>query len=640
MAAACAQPMAPAQAAKEFSLSAFAGMIPTVSTRGCRQDPVQTPQPTPKSLMFFDGESSEDSAESASAAPAPKELTRARAVALQHELLVMYRSPNFQKKLQKLPKDENEHFKGFRKLVRGVQMEVLRKYGFEASDDGLKELHACFSQFADDTVVSAMSASISKLLSGGMDKKEDKNRKAEDSMEMRGYLGALMDLGPMPTSQAQRISKMNKQRSGRTLQADVMQKAIDQGAAQTWKRQETPTQESAEDEVSECEDVPLTKARAEYALSELEGAFSARRFQKKLEEMDSGKQPPFELHFTKKGNLEVQLAAGIKELAQPVFAAILPSYGIAATEKGVRQFWRAVKPHADSDDMLWQKANTVLRKLQSSRRELFRETPDLIDQKPRRIVDEDAQSRLSLQRAIDLETELLEQYSSVRFQTQLNTIHRTYSPSSKAFGKRLQEILLEVYEEVLPRFGFTADDDGLVDFTMEMGPHWGVPEVQVLAGAIDAALYGVEEVQEEALRDQAAWEDEESEEEEQSKRHLNRQEVLRLLREQVTTFGRPSFQKRVEALKEAMGNNGKDGSLHQSGRRDLAMIVQKRILPKYGLPPTDFGAHSMFLQCMRFIMDPEVARLTIVINKLLGMHLDAAKSYVTRLRILQEDATP
>jgi len=626
MAAACVQKMA-----KELSLQAFIGILPTVSTKGCSQamtmKALQPLMELPQETYISGG--SEDGAE-----PGCKDLTRARAVALQHELLLMYRSAPFQKKLTKLPQDEEEHFHAFRKLVRGVQMEVLPKYGFEATDQGLKELHACFTQFADDAVVSAMSTSIVKMLSTGLHKKqgEELSRRREEAPEVSAHMGALTGLGPLPTKQMLRMTKLAStlrgQQYGQAVHADALNRALLEGAAQAWNPSEMLSKEASESEGSEQEGVPLTKARAEYALGELEGAFSARRFQKKVEVLDDGKQRPLELRYTKKGILDAPLATGVKELAQPIFTAILPSYGFPPCEKGVGQFWQAIRPLAEGDNAMMKKANAVLRKLQSSRREVLQDSADLTAERPRSLAseaDEEA-ARLPLHRALDLQSELLQQYSSPRFQTQLNAIHRTYSPSSKAFGHSLQKLLLEVYEEVLPRFGFATDEDGLLDFTMEMGLHWGNPEVQVLAGAIDDTLYGSE---------QAKTSDAGSE---SRTRRLRRPKVLRLMREQVEAFGRPAFQKRVQALREAMcSGREKEDFLHLSGRKDLAMIVQKKLLPKYGLPPTDFGVHSMFLQCAHYIMDPEVARLTIAINRLLGMERSAAKTYVSKLQVLQED---
>uniref|UniRef100_A0A7S4UCG8 Protein C10 n=1 Tax=Alexandrium monilatum TaxID=311494 RepID=A0A7S4UCG8_9DINO len=602
-------PMAPASRSRDTMMDAFPD-VPLVATGGCAQRKSDATSVEAAVHCEFDPLSSTQ-----------LELSRCRAVALQQELLVAYRSPAFRRKLKTLPQDEDKHFRGFRRLVRGVQMEVLPKYGFEASEEGLRLMRDAFKWFVDDPVVSYLTATIAKTLAS--------------SMQRRCVEGKLLlHLGPQPKLRILRTAAQPEPPTARNGpsqgERNFFEKAVEEGAVQAWglpepyhEEEEEASEASVEsEEVQDLTKVPeLTKARADALLRELVVAFTNRRFQKNVQLLGDGARPPVDLHSANWQSLDALLAPGVAELALARCEDLLPSYGFAGTAMGLRQVWRAIRPHVEADPLTLEKAAAVLRKLQPHPQQESKE-------KGERNVQPDLEPTRAkaLQRAIVLHWKIIDGLNAPRFQSALNDIHRTFSPSSAEFGRRLRELLQSVYEQVLPRYGYSVDEDGLVDYAMAMGELLAEPDLQVLAISIDSTLSG-------------AWVVEDTYEASAGQR-LSRGGVVRLLREHLVAFSDKSFQKRVWALREAMRTGPEDDFLHLAGRKDLAMTLQRTILPKYCLKPDHRGAYSMFLQCARFIFDPEVARLITAINRLLGMEPAAAKAFVQRLQALQEEAVP
>jgi len=644
---------------EEFS-GLLAGGLPIVDTAGCRRRSSPSRRRAPRDraqklatdeasdawewnsestadssteAQEWSSESATDSSTEATAAEEMgqmKDLSRARAVALQEELLVMYRSSLFQDKLKRLRKmeDEEEQFAAFKQLVRGVQNEVLPKYGFEAGGEGAKEMKASFAAFEDDRVVSSLSALIVKAMTGNGTLRRHEAHRTLDATKDN-----LLNLAPLPSKRVRWIEKLSSfTDTPSILRQSFLDKALHEGAAQVWPQQPAPEKDAPDKEASpqeasvsgEAEDgvrLPeLTKARAEALLQELQGAFSSRRTQKRVALLDDGSQPPLELRYAVRGGLDAQFAPGVWELAVALCEEVLPNYGFAGTASGFRQFWRAIRPHAEEDPALRDKATAVLRRLQAPEEARQRRARE--DQ---RVCTPFVEDELKRARALNLQ--LIAHYNLPRFQSQLNGIHRSFSPSSASFGQRLGELLRGAYEEVLPRFGFAVDEDGLLDYTLAMSRLLRDPDMQVLAGAIDDTLYGAEQ---EAQADSSTWHG--------GDRRLGRRDVLLLLREQLAAFSEPAFQCRVKRLREAMRTSPKDDFSELAGRKDLAMSVQRSILPKYGLHPDHRGSYSMFLQCAHFVFDPEVARLITGINCLLGMERVAAKAFVKRLQSLRGES--
>eukprot|EP00930_Biecheleria_cincta_P020508 TRINITY_DN15418_c0_g1_i1.p1 TRINITY_DN15418_c0_g1~~TRINITY_DN15418_c0_g1_i1.p1 ORF type:complete len:416 (-),score=115.21 TRINITY_DN15418_c0_g1_i1:96-1295(-) len=113
-------------------------------------------------------------------------LSHSRALALQQELLAAFSSPDFQKKLNELCR-QHDAAKGkssayraaFKELVRSKQLDIIPRYGFQASEQGVEDMLAAFKAFedAEDDDVCVNKAAIEETLfcasSSSSSKKDD-----------------------------------------------------------------------------------------------------------------------------------------------------------------------------------------------------------------------------------------------------------------------------------------------------------------------------------------------------------------------------------------------------------------------------------------------------------------------------------
>ncbi|CAE7726930.1 Ankrd17 [Symbiodinium sp. CCMP2592] len=88
--------------------------------------------------------------------PTPS-LTKARALALQSELLAAFTAARFQKKFHELERESSgdkdpSYRAAFRKLVRKEQSQVIPRYGFDASESGVEQMLAAFEEFKEDGI--------------------------------------------------------------------------------------------------------------------------------------------------------------------------------------------------------------------------------------------------------------------------------------------------------------------------------------------------------------------------------------------------------------------------------------------------------------------------------------------------------
>ncbi|CAE8632660.1 unnamed protein product [Polarella glacialis] len=139
------------------------------------------------------------------------------------------------------------------------------------------------------------------------------------------------------------------------------------------------------------------------------------------------------------------------------------------------------------------------------------------------------------------------------------------------------------------------------------------PEITVLSAAIDEALLATSE---------------------RSSLRLSKDQVMQLLREQLVAFSRPEFQEKVKALRSEVAAQSQLTSdfFRLPGRRELALSVQRELLPRFGLEGSQRGACAMVAECVRFCSDPEVARLIHGVNRKLGMEPSACQRYLEGIR--------
>ena len=92
--------------------------------------------------------------------------------------------------------------------------------------------------------------------------------------------------------------------------------------------------------------------------------------------------------------------------------------------------------------------------------------------------------------------------------------------------------------------------------------------------------------------------------------------------------GTPGFQHAIVKLKrKADLEQACHGYYHLSGRADLALTVQRRILPNFGFPASRAGVLEMVLHCTKFLEDEEIAKLWDDINSKLGMTHEACRRF-------------
>ena len=95
--------------------------------------------------------------------------------------------------------------------------------------------------------------------------------------------------------------------------------------------------------------------------------------------------------------------------------------------------------------------------------------------------------------------------------------------------------------------------------------------------------------------------------------------------------GTPGFQHAIVKLKrKADLEQACDGYYHLSGRAELALTVQRRILPSFGFPGSRAGVLEMVLHCTKFLEDrdnDEIAKLWDDINSKLGMTQEACRRF-------------
>lgn len=98
--------------------------------------------------------------------------------------------------------------------------------------------------------------------------------------------------------------------------------------------------------------------------------------------------------------------------------------------------------------------------------------------------------QLTLEHAKMLQRELLKGYKEFKFQQRLDSLDRIYGafPDSMEFQQERQELLLSVQKQILPRFGFEGNIDGVYRMIGTMGAFLEDPEFTKLAKEINKTL--------------------------------------------------------------------------------------------------------------------------------------------------------
>eukprot|EP00437_Effrenium_voratum_P004807 CAMPEP_0181422780 /NCGR_PEP_ID=MMETSP1110-20121109/13790_1 /TAXON_ID=174948 /ORGANISM="Symbiodinium sp., Strain CCMP421" /LENGTH=411 /DNA_ID=CAMNT_0023545887 /DNA_START=168 /DNA_END=1403 /DNA_ORIENTATION=- len=362
--------------------------------------------------------------------------------------------------------------------------------------------------------------------------------------------------------------------------------------------------------MAECRDadtqvLKMTRARAKAMLMELVGEYSTKSFQNKLGDMLQKEAQQGEV---------CDESPCRWALAEECHADIFARYGFKSGT-GVERLrpivliFQKFPDLADKVQKLWK-----LLGLKSSPAEFF------IDDKPQQVsqelpVPQTEKRILSKARALAFQAELLGAFSAPAFQKKLAEMSRKHfthlqDPDSRA---ELDSILEKTKLEILPVYGYEASSKGLQDLDVDMQQFDNDADIFVSAVAIEEALFPYCQTGRALTTDKGPLG-------RTGSKPTTAFTVAKLLRKQLAAFSSPSFQNGISCLRRCADvEQACEGYYHLRGRAELALPLQRRILPQYGFQGSRAGVLDMVSHCSQFITDPEVARLFDDINLKLGM---------------------
>jgi len=237
---------------------------------------------------------------------------------------------------------------------------------------------------------------------------------------------------------------------------------------------------------------------------------------------------------------------------------------------------------------------------------------------------------ISKKRALALQAELLAAFTAARFQKKLNELSRAHevvkNGKTNAYRTAFRQLVRREQFQILPRYAFDATDEGVNQMLLAFEEWKEDNDIFVNAVAIKEALFapssetfertsegGVRTVQKTGTKDF----------------------VMKLLRCQLVSFSHPAVQRSVQTLQIQAASKAKrspeedapDGYYRLEGRAELALEIQKLLLPRFGFEGSRKGVQEMILHCSKFINDPEVAALYNGINTKLGMSPAACQRF-------------
>ncbi|CAE7441276.1 unnamed protein product [Symbiodinium sp. CCMP2592] len=363
--------------------------------------------------------------------------------------------------------------------------------------------------------------------------------------------------------------------------------------------------------MAECRDaeaqvLKMTRARAKAMLMELVGEYSTKSFQNKLGDILQKEAQQGEV---------CDESPGRWALAEECHADIFARYGFKSGT-GVERLrpivliFQKFPDLADKVQKLWK-----LLGLKSSPAELFIEDKSQeVSQEPS--VPLKTEKRiLSKARALAFQAELLGAFSAPGFQKKLAEMSRKHFTHLQDADSRAElDLILEKTKlEILPVYGYEASSKGLQDMDTDMQQFDNDADIFVNAVAIEEALFPYCQTGRALTTDKGPLG-------RTGSKPTTAFTVAKLLRKQLAAFSSPSFQNGISCLKRSADvEQACEGYYHLRGRAELALPLQRRILPQYGFQGSRAGVLDMVSHCSQFITDPEVARLFDDINLKLGM---------------------
>lgn len=382
-------------------------------------------------------------------------------------------------------------------------------------------------------------------------------------------------------------------------------------------------------------------------LLELLNVFSSRKFQRKLSKtgwQDLGLeghdqstqysalvQNAQEDVFHKYGLVNEGL--GVRGLTETM-TSLLDDY--PSLSKIVAQICRAVQ----ACDNIFPTMQQLLIDVQSQAKaaDTVKAHPKPIDISSKKIAENEVQiTPFSRSDALSLQQELLACVSAPPFQKQLSELFREHcnDTNTPAFQDGFQQLLKSAQLAIIPLHGFEASEKGITDMLAALKVFEDDADVFVNDVAIQEAL---------RICPQQNHVEQHYRKARCGRRPRSAKDAIHLLQALFKAFSSPLMQSCVDLLKQSAaarsGGPGKkepaDGYYHLPGRAELALEVQKEILPMFGFEGSREGVKDMIQHCSRFLCDPEVAILFDATNAKLGMTHAAC----LRFRTLAESLAP
>jgi len=396
---------------------------------------------------------------------------------------------------------------------------------------------------------------------------------------------------------------------------------------------------------------------------DLLNGFSNKRFQLNLDKLISAQ-----------GYQDLFHVQGRKELALSVQESVLPRYGFEGSEAGVADMVKALQPLVATDKGLAELSKAIRQKLKmSSEAKVSREDSENSD--------EDLLSgkkHISLQKAIALQNALLAAYSGPEFHMKLGKLMRK-DEDAKTLMQNRKKLILEVQVAVLPKYGFSASEEGVQEMKEAFEEWKGNSEVQNLNRAIEEQLvacisnaiaerdgysqcrFAADKCSRAGLRPRAATDGRVSvmtatpslrRQRAETGAELPRQvsvasdvstavsdltdehfepiskaDTLALLQDLLEGFSSNEFQWKLSLLKQGQAKTG----FGLDGLEEIALKVQKKVLKRRGFRGTRRGVAAMVDECSRYAQDADVTDLRNKINDKLGMDVVARQRFWKRL---------
>lgn len=217
--------------------------------------------------------------------------------------------------------------------------------------------------------------------------------------------------------------------------------------------------------------------------------------------------------------------------------------------------------------------------------------------------------QLTKAQVLELLGELLQRISGADFQRELQQLPRGH-PGRK-------ELVLKVQSQVLPKHGLPGTRFGHMLMLDAITPVIGDFLVGYLVAEMDDKLGLPRDTTANLCQGRSVGDGLHKGKRAASPEaapRLTRRQVLTLCNELLEGFLAPDFQEALQALLKSSRNN-----MEVPGRSELAMKVQSRVLPKYGLPGTTPGVILMLDEVAPYAGDWLVAAAVNSVDESLGM---------------------